>query len=655
MNQPKFKTLEEAGDYLHALKVNGVSHKELTASAYTLLVSNLESYGNTLSEDHRVALYELLSRYTQMIQGELEGRVAYGIDTGMGKTESIVALASAINQLNLDHVSVLVCQSKVEGLCALKRKMMALGVPEDKIGLIHSYDHDPAILSEHGKPTEGNFASLPATPIGEQRQFQLVTHSRVRGESDIARYNTYNNAPRSLAIWDESLLISDTFSINEKELDKAVHNFGVDYRNSTIHTGLLNYLEQSLAYIKTELSIQAEGGVVSKLTLPTIEVETKRIYIRLIEQISGSKSYKQTLLSLMNIASEDLRLLRTGQGEGVVGYNQTIPTELNKVIVLDASWWIRELQKLDPTITDAPTKFINTSLKKYDNVMVHQMFSGGGRTSLTNDFNGSREQRKISKEIATVIKTIPETEGILIFTYISRAGEPDFIKILKDDLHHQGINLGQTVQTKVKGESVNIPRINFLTWGSETSLNEYSYCSNVILAGILHRSHLDIGSSILGQQNNLTQSLSNQKIKSIHNSELAHLAFQALSRGSCRAIDNGYARPMKAWIIHSDISIKTILELVMTGVKWEIWEEVESDNKGVIARATLKILAYLDNQSHDRPKVSTSVMRKELDLTSLASTTWTKALGSAMSKTKSWKVIDRSVVRITDFDLLFSD
>ncbi|MDP1573267.1 hypothetical protein [Hydrogenophaga sp.] len=590
-----------------------------------------------------------------MIQGKLEGRVAYGIDTGMGKTESIVALVTAIDQLKLDHVSVLVCQSKVEGLCSLKRKMMDMGVPEAKIGLIHSYDFDPTMLDANGKPREGNYASLQATPIGEQRQFQLVTHSRVRGDSDIARYNTYNDAPRSLAIWDESLLISDSVSINEKELDKAVHNFGVDYRDSNIHTGLLSYLEQSLAYIKAELKVQAEGGVVSRLTLPTIDAETKRIYIKLIEQISGSRAYKQTLSSLMNIASEDLRMLRTGQGEGIVSYQTSIPTELNKVIILDASWWIRELQKLDPSITDESTKFINSSLKKYDHVTVHQMFSGGGRTSLTNDFNGSREQRKIPKEIAAVIKTIPESEGILIFTYIRRAGEPDFIGMLKDDLAHYGINLEQTVQTKVKGELVNVPRVNFLTWGSETSLNEYSYCSNVILAGILHRSHLDIGSSILGQQDNLTQSLSNQEIKRIHDSELAHLAFQALSRGSCRALDNGYARAMKAWIIHSDISIKTILESVMTGVKWEIWDEIDSDNKGVIARATLNILAYLDNQSQGRLKVSTSVMRKELELTNLASTTWTKALSSAMSKTKSWKLVGRSVESVTDFDLLFPD
>lgn len=655
MNPPRFKTKEEAGEYLHSLKINGVSHKELTATAYKLLVSNLESYGNTLSEDHWTALYELVSRYTLMIQGELVGRVAYGIDTGMGKTESIIALVTAINQLNLDHVSLLVCQSKVEGLCSLKRKMMDMGVPEAKIGLIHSYDYDPIMLDANGKPREANYASLPATPLDEQRQFQLLTHSRVRGYSAISRYNTYNDAPRSLAIWDESLLVSDAVSINEKELDKSVHNFGVDYRDSSVHSGLLNYLEQSLAYIKAELKVQAEGGVVSKITLPTMDAETKRIYIKLIEQISGSKAYKQTLLGLMNIASDDLRMLRTSQGEGIVSYKQSIPTELNKVIVLDASWWIRELQKLDPTITDSPTKFINSGLKKYDYVTVHQMFSGGGRTSLTNDFNGSREQRKIPKEISAVIKVIPETEGIIIFTYISRPGDPDFVGLLKDDLVHYGINLEQTVKTKVKGEFKDMPRVNFLTWGSETSLNEFSYCSNVFLAGILHRSHLDIGSSILGQQGNLTQNLSNQEIKSIHNSELAHLAFQAMSRGSCRAIDNGYARSMKAWIIHSDITIKTILESVMTGVKWEIWDEIDSDNKGVIARATLNILAYLDNQSLDRDKVSTSVMRKELDLTNLASTTWTKALSSAMTKTKSWSLIDRSVVRLSDFELLFPE
>ena len=655
MNHLQFNTIEETGEYLQTLKINGVSHKELTTKAFNILESNLQSYGNTLSEEHRVALYELISRYTLMIQGELEGRVAYGIDTGMGKTESIVALVTAIDQLKFDHVSVLICQSKIEGLCELKRKMMALGISESKIGLIHSYEFDPAKLNANGKPVEENYASLPATPIDEQRQFQLVTHSRVRGGSGITRYNTYNDAPRSLAIWDESLLISDSVSINEKELDKAVHNIGVDYISSTIHKGLLSYLEQSLACIKTELKVQSEGSEASRLTLPAIDTNTKRIYIKLIEQISGSKNYRQTLLNFMSISLDDLRVLHTGQGDGVVSYKTLIPKELNKVIVLDASWWIRELQKLDPSLTDDATKFITSDLKKYDYVTVHQMFSSGGRSSMTSDFSGSREQRKTPKEIAAVIKSIPEAEGILIFTYISRAGEPDFTTLLKEDLTHYGINIEQTVRTEVKGNFIDLPRINFLTWGSETSLNEYSYCSNIILAGILHRSLLDLGSSILGQQDDLTKNLSNTDIKRIHDTELAHLAFQALSRGSCRALNNGYANPMKAWIIHSDISIMTILESVMTGVKWEIWEEIDSDNKGVIGRTIIKMLAYLANQSEDRLKVSTSVMKKELELTKLADSTWTKALTSAISKTKNWKLLGRSVTRVTKFELLFPE
>lgn len=112
---------------------------------------------------------------------------------------------------------------------------------------------------------------------------------------------------------------------------------------------------------------------------------------------------------------------------------------------------------------------------------------------------------------------------------------------------------------------------------------------------------------------------------------------------------------MKAWIIHSDISLMTILESVMTGVKWDLWNEIDSDNKGIIGRTTIKMLAYLGNQSEDRLKVSTSVMKKELELTNLADSTWTKALNSAINKTKYWKLSGRSVIRVTEFELLFHD
>lgn len=620
--------------------------------AYEILISNLRNYANALSEKHRRALFELIVHYGLLIDGSRQGRLVFGIDTGMGKTESIVALVTAIHRLNLVDVSVLVCQGKVEGLCELKRKMIAMGVPEEKVGLIHSYAFDPSKLDVKGKPLEEGFASMPSTPLDEQRQFQLVTHSRVKGKTNISKYNAYMDKPRSLVIWDESLLASDVKSIHGKEMIKAIHSLSIDYNDNSKYEGLIAYLKNVEAIVESELNSQKAGNSATKIKFDEIGEEKQKVYAEIIKQLRGSHHYKEVLVVLMGVISSEVRVLNTKDGWCIAHYNIVIPNELDKVIILDASWWIRELQQLDSSIEDI--SLFAEGVKRYDHVTIHQMQVSGSRYNLNNDFSLSPTKRKITKELAAVIKSIPDTEGVIIFTYKHRQGEPDFIKIMKKDLVSQGINVEQTIQITQQGELKDKPRFNFLTWGSETSLNEYSYCSNVILIGILHRSHLELGASLLAQHNDLEKEIDHRSIKAIHDSEIAHLAFQALSRGICRQVDNGYAKSMKAWIIHKDLDIKKRLEKVMPGVKCVSWEEVVGNNKGIISSIAFHLQVLLLDQPEDRDRIATSKLRQELNY-EVKDSTWTKALKLTLEKTESWKLEGRSVIRVSEYDLLFPD
>lgn len=633
----------EIADSFYHRSIKGVSHHKLTETAFSILVGNLTSYGNVLSIEHKHALYELLMNYTKMIQGTASGRFAFGLDTGMGKTESVVALITAIHELGLDHVSILVCQSKVEGLCELKRKLMTMGVPEDTIGLIHSYKHDSAKL---GNLPEG-YASLPCTPKDDHRQFQLVTHNRVKGGGDISKFNTYRDEPRSLAIWDESLLVSDSISIVERELRKAVHNFAADKEGKADHAGLVKYLNESYAAIKAGFS--QDGSV--NINLAALEPETMTLYKKMLGKYFGE--YKSVLTQLLDISSQELKLLTTKDGQGVITYQIAVPKELNKVAILDASWWIRDLQRLDSSIT-SNTHFIHPHLKRYDKVTIHQMQFSGSRSNLTADMSGRAEQRKVSKELAAVIKDIPSNESVLIFTYKRQGNRVDFVKTLKADLNQLGVDTEATVEITRSNNIETKLRINFLTWGSETSLNEYSYCSNVILAGILHRSHVDLAAAIAGQSDDLKSDIQHGDIMRVHHSEIAHLMFQALSRGSCRKVKNGYAEPMKVWVIHRGIHLRPLIETVMGGCKWLEWGEVDPVNAGVIDRTAQTILSFLDGVNDTMSKVSTSQLRKKLGLPDISKTSWTSALNKAMSVTKNWCLQGRSVIRVSLHDRLFS-
>ena len=85
----------------------------------------------------------------------------------------------------------------------------------------------------------------------------------------------------------------------------------------------------------------------------------------------------------------------------------------------------------------------------------------------------------------------------------------------------------------------------------------------------------------LGQKDDLKAAFTKTTTDDLQRSEKAHLAYQALSRGSCRMIDNGQARPMKGYLVEIDPQIETSLTQVMPGVKWHKWTPFPSETINV--------------------------------------------------------------------------
>jgi hypothetical protein len=121
----------------------------------------------------------MLQTYSSMACDETTGRFAFDLPTGCGKTQSLIAWCQAVYETRSGH-SAVIAASKVEELCDIKRKLIAKGVPEESIGLIHSNAYDPA-LAEKWKQTRDpsvlmggggvrEYASLPKTTDNERRQ-----------------------------------------------------------------------------------------------------------------------------------------------------------------------------------------------------------------------------------------------------------------------------------------------------------------------------------------------------------------------------------------------------------------------------------------------------------------------------------------------------
>lgn len=213
--------------------------------------------------------------------------------------------------------------------------------------------------------------------------------------------------------------------------------------------------------------------------------------------------------------------------------------------------------------------------------------------------------------------------------------------LLKDDLATAGIDIRATVATP-NGPR---PRFAFLTWGNETSTNDFAYASNVIMAGVLHRDDLDLAANVVGQKDDLLADYGD--LRSIKQSEVAHCVYQALSRGSCRRIVNGEAAPMKAWIIHHDDTLGDTLRTAMAGVVWSEWTpkfiKGISDRKvKTLARRILDHLA-----THTGGTISTRSLKTALGLKDTPAKTFQRAVALMQTMTDGWKLEGRSLVATT--------
>jgi hypothetical protein len=621
----------------------------LSEAAHARLVRNLEGFGNVLSQAHSVALMRMVGGFSMLATRKVTGRYAFALNTGCGKTQAVVAWCAEVHKLRLSH-SVAVAASKVEALCELKRSLIANGVPADKIGLWHRYKYDPDMADKARRGDAPKHASEPATTDHDTKQFLLVTHNRIRGGRSTELLNTYKGRDRDLVLWDESLLVSDHRAVGRAELlgdlgwlrpqIELLDNGNVK-KASSLST--LDYLDRCMKCLEEELTAQVdEDRAAKRITLPPADLDILDIYRSILDSFPEDRV--ASLQTLLDISSRPVRAIRSGQGGGAyVAYDISVPHELKRIAVLDASWPIRELEQLDPTIKTMPD--FDGRVKTYD-VTIHHLRKGSGRYSTEMSFRQEKvEDRKLSREIVEVVGGIPENEGVILFTFKQR-GKLNITDILRRDLEAAGVDLNATV---LDHQGHSRPRFVFLRWGQETSLSEHSYSSNVIFAGVLHRSDADLLGAIVAQQDDLLIPVTQEQLSKVKASEVAHNLYQGMSRGSCRIVVNGRSRRMKVWLTISDPKVRELLDLAMPGVTWAKWDTKHlRPDETKIEDTARKIAEYLDGLSAEITKVSTRAIKRAVEgLSDVPMRSFTEAVRQVCEFTP-WGLDGRSLTRLSN-------
>lgn len=151
-------------------------------------------------------------------------------------------------------------------------------------------------------------------------------------------------------------------------------------------------------------------------------------------QVLLSCDWSKPLLAFFNLCGQMMRLVVTEHGEeSMLSYTVTVPSEIERMVILDASNPIRLLTQMDkdqivkaetlPLVQAAGITNL-TTLFDYSNVTIYRYNAGGGRQSFQNDKNNSR-----IKDAVGLLKTIPGEDSVLFFVFKGddhNTAQPDF-------------------------------------------------------------------------------------------------------------------------------------------------------------------------------------------------------------------------------------
>lgn len=606
---------------------NRLREESLTRTAHRILCDYLKEKGNKLSEDHSEALRILVCAMSAYVLGTVTGRLAYPLATGLGKTSAIKAWIKALHVNQITDVGIAVAASKVEAIAEIKLDLMEMGVPADKIAVLHSYEFNP----KKAKEGKDGYASVPSTDIDiADKQFILVTHQRIKNcPESLELFNTYQGKPRDLLIWDESLLTSKPTAIvtNWLKGEAALFDAVWSCKEGSIEKKTLEYLKECNSIIDRHLEDKTDGDAPVLIDLPKVTPELlNEMSLLLDRQTRHGDSSKM----LLDICTEQVRATKLNAG-GILSYEVSVPSELENILILDASYPVRELMKIDNTIKDISKEY-NLGLKvpldkikTFSNVTINYMKAAGGRNAMEKAFGDT----KVINDIIKVIKETPENEKVLVFVYKTKS-----------------VDMRRKLLRSMRNRGLDINRVSVATWGQETSSNEWSDHKHVILAGIMQQSRQQLEAAYCGQMNDLKAEVNYQRhIKPLALSESTHLAYQAASRGHCRLVDNGQAGEMTLWLIHFDEGIKDELSKVMPDAKWNVWNGDYSKAKEAALNEVEEVIkGYLQKMPETELKISSRKIKADVNGSVYAARTWTRALRKVSSDV-GWLVEGQSLVR----------
>lgn len=395
-------------------------------------------------------------------------------------------------------------------------------------------------------------------------------------------------------------------------------------------------------------------------------------------QTIESCPWSKPLLAFFNLCGQSMRLVVTNRGEeSMLSYTVTVPHEIDRMVILDASDPIRLLTSIDkariipaeklPLVREAGITSLAT-LFDYSNVTIHRYNAGGGRDSFQKD----KRNTKI-KDAVGLLKTIPRDEGVLFFCFKpceDEAPQRDrmaFNPLASNSQHsskrftnrfaHKKKNLKELLEQELtrQGYDLSSPLIRIETFGKETSCNDYVHCRHIIFVGTPWQNVTALIAVALGQLRDINRHLEDQLIADLYDSEAAYQLHQGLGRGTCRRVGHdGRPQKMQGYLFLTDKQwnrVGPLLKRVLPGVQTPgktlpKQEQRETKINRVTEALTAEVRkAYKEGAYSADIGVRLSSLRQALELPA-RSDVFTRAVNKFLKQNPEWVRQGKSLIKV---------
>lgn len=516
----------------------------LSAATISDITNVLIRNGSSLTGKGLKAVTVLIETLEAGLKGELEDQYYLSaMDPGMGKTLAVSRFLKIWRDRGYQpSSSVIIGVSRKQ---EIQGYMEASALQKDDVAVLTS---DP----------DWNDLGVPQDRHGELRVLfttQQMIQSRARGKSfaGIVEF-FYQDKPRVLRIWDESLVPEDPVVLKIDDLGRIASAF--TYRQRQDYAPFLVAVDD----FKLQLRDAAHGEAVwvpDQLDVGNIKKTEDKLATSACRALSAFSG------------TEALAVGDRGRGQALVGSSPTLPGDFAPAVVVDASGRVRETYRLWEN-GRGNLRRLPSAQNDFSDLSIGLWQRGCGKDALANGNSRSVIVRAIADEI------LKEAGEWLIVHYKS---SPETFTELQAAIGRQ--------------EDI---KLHSLTWGMHHGTNLFSHVSNVVIVGqswLPEHMYPALACAASGLPPSQAGALNFDDLKW---GEFQHDLLQALCRASVRRSVGGRAGRCRAYVIATP-SAQTFdrIKFTFPGCRIWAWNPDVPRINGKVSAA----IAYLENRFAD--------------------------------------------------------